>query len=72
MKKTTSKFNLEKFMKGAIAKTATGSTAKFLAISRNRLIVAFTSMGVTTQTNYQLDGRKYPNTTNPFDLVEMA
>ena len=67
-----SKFNLEKFKNGAIAKTANGSTARFLTVSRGRLIVAFTSLGIESQETYQLDGHKYRNANNPFDLVEMA
>ena len=71
--KTTSKFNLEKFMNGEIAKTSIGQTARFLAISRGKLIVAFTDLLRTeTQETYQLDGRKYKGTSNPFDLVAMA
>ena len=67
------KFDLEKFMKGAIAKTSYGAKAKFGTISRDRLIVQFTStIGVTTQETYQLNGKKYKNATSPFDLVEMV
>lgn len=70
---TTSNFNLLKFQNGKKAKTSLGQTAKFAAISRGRLIVQFTSLsGITTQETYQLDGRKYPNSTHAFDLVEMV
>lgn len=68
-----SKFDLERFQKGVIAKTALGQTARFGTISRGRLIVSFTSLsGVESQETYQLDGRKYPNTNHPFDLVDMV
>ena len=71
--KITSNFNLEQFKNGALAKTSYGATAKFATISRDRLIVHFTSLiGLETQENYQLDGRKYKNSTSPFDLVEMV
>ncbi len=70
---SNSKFNLEKFMKGAIAKTAGGQTAKFAAISRGRLIVTYRSLwGIESQETYQLDGRKYKNSEHPFDLIEMV
>lgn len=63
-------FSLEKFMNGGIAKTALGQTAKFLTISRNRLIVAFTSLNYeVSQETYQLDGKKYKNASHPFDLI---
>lgn len=66
-------FDLDKFQKGAIAKTKGGQTAKFIAISRGRLIVAFKDLlNTVTQETYQLDGRKYTNTSNPFDLVAMV
>ena len=66
-------FDLNKFQNGAIAKTKCGQTAKFITISRGRMVVTFKDLlGNVTQETYQLDGRKYPNTNNPFDLVEMS
>lgn len=70
---TISTFNLEMFKNGVIAKTAIGQTARYGCISRDRLIVIFQSLGgVETQETYQLDGRKYANTSSPFDLIAMA
>lgn len=70
---TISTFNLEMFKNGVIAKTAIGQTARYGCISRDRLIVIFQSLGgVETQETYQLDGRKYANTSSPFDLIAMG
>ena len=67
------KFDFKKFQNGAIAKTAIGQTAKFITMSRDRMIVKFRDLlGTETQETYQTDGRKYKNTFNPFDLVTMA
>ena len=66
-------FDFEKFQKGVTAKTAIGQTAKFITMSRGRMIVKFRDLlGTITQETYQIDGHKYKNTSNPFDLVAMA
>lgn len=70
---TTCNFDLEQFKNGVIAKTSYGATAKFATISRDRLIVQFTTLyGITSQETYQLNGKKYKNTDSPFDLVSMV
>ena len=70
---STKKFNLESFMAGNMAKTISGQTAKFVTISRDRMIVIFSPInGMPSQETYQLSGQKYKGAESPFDLVEMV
>ena len=64
-------FNLEQFRNGAKAQTSLGCPAKFVCISnRGELIVEITSRASYTKDTYkyQLDGRKYKNTSTIYDL----